>query len=133
MTIYDVMLDAAPNDVRLLRVLAECFEQEADSAAILNKSIEAPGGNPVSMITVDRWTLTGDFQLYASIATPISADIAKIAAYLAKTFDCRVMFADESDDPMGFLVVEPSGDTRQVVIDDTEDAQEIKIADGVGA
>ncbi len=43
------------------------------------------------------------------------------------------MFADESDDPMGFLVVEPSGDTRQVVIDDTEDAQEIKIADGVGA
>ena len=92
MPIYDVMLETAPSDLRLLKLLCECFENDNDDATFLQDSIEKPGAQPASLITVDRWPLTGDFALYASIATPLKGDDATVAEFLAKALNTRALY-----------------------------------------
>ena len=127
MPIYDVMLQAAPSDMRLLRVLCDCFEDKSDNASFLQASIEAPDKRPDSLITVDRWPLTGDFALYASVATPMKTELGDVAAFLAKSLETQVLYSAGDDDPRKFVLVEPNGHAHPTTIAEVDDAREIRL------
>lgn len=131
MPIYDVMLETAPSDLKLLRALCDCFEDAGDDASLLSSSIERPTDGPGSLITVDRWPLTGDFALYASIATPFKRDGVEVARFLADRFATRALVRGEAGDDRAFTLVDPTGDARAVTLMEVDDAREIRLADPV--